>query len=617
MSNTARLRAWFRRVFFWLDKDQLNSTEQIPDMGRDHALVLSVTQPRAVPTWRQMRYATRVFQPNEKLWFVLAACGSALFLATGVVLFSTQHMSPVPAFGGTYTEAIIGAPQALNPVDAPANDADADLVSLIYSGLFKMNGTEPVPDLAEKYEWSQDGKILTVTLRDNAKFQNDQPVTADDVVFTVESIQDTARNSLLAPLFRGVTVVSVDNRTAQFTLDQPDATFPIALCVGILPIDVWQDVPAQAARLANANVKPIGSGPYRVKSFTRDNLGQIKTYTLERYEGYYGIKPHIKNIVFEFFPDINSAQDAIKSDLVDGLAFVPPLERNRFSSTARWSQPKLEIPQQAIAFFNLKDKLLSDARVRQALVLAISRQDLVDALDGQATPNDTAYPFLSTPSSTQTDLEAARKLLDAAGWALPNNDTVRVYVKPEQRKPGVPITSTPSSTKLTLEIITPDEADLVKVAEAIKRQWSLLGIQVTVSTQEQKTVLRRSTRDRDAQVVLWNVLLSSDQDLFPIWWSGQAGDRGMNFSALADKEVDTFISATKSASTTAMLAKARADLSNTINKRYAAAFLLRPAYSYVVSTRVKGVQQDIVAAKPSDRFNALTEWYVKTGWVWK
>ena len=617
MPDMARLRAWFRRVFFWLDRGNQSSSEQISDAGRDHALVLSVTQPRAVPRWRQLRYATRVFEPKEKNWFLVSILAGSIFLLTGVALLSTQHLATVPATGGTYTEAIIGTPQALNPVDAPANDADADMVALIYSGLFRMEGTEPVPDLAEKYEWSADGKTLTVVLRENARFQNGQPVTADDVQFTVESIQDSARNSLLAPLFRGVAVSTQDSRTVQFVLDQPDATFPVALCVGILPADVWEDVPAQAARLANANVKPVGSGPYRVKSFTRDNLGQIQTYTLERFEDYYGIKPHIKNVTFEFFPDMPSAEDAIKSDLVDALAFVPPLEKSRFSSAARWTQAKLEIPQQAIAFFNLKDKLLSDARLRQALILAISRPDLAETLDKQAEPSDTSYPFLPTASSTSNDLEAARKLLDASGWMLPSNENVRIYVKPEQRKAGATIVATPSSTRLTINILAPDQPDLNKLADALKRQWSLLGIQVEVTAQDQKSVLRRSTRDRDTQVVLWNVLLPPDQDLFPIWWSGQAGDRGMNFSALTDKDVDSLISATKSATSTAALNLARTKLSDTLSKRYAAAFLLRPIYAYVISTRVKGVPERIVAAEPADRFNGMADWYVKTGWVWK
>ncbi len=613
----ARLRAWFRRVFFWLDRQQNASEEQGPDTSRDHALVLSVTQPRAVPRWRQLRYATRVLDLSERRWFVATTAAGAVFALAGFALLASRHLSPVPATGGTYTEAIVGTPQAINPIDGPANDADADLVALIYSGLFRMQGMQPVPDLAEKYEWSQDGKVLTVTLRQDARFHNGRPVTAYDVQFTIESIQDPARNSLLTPLFRGVTASALDERTVQFALDQPDATFLAALCVGIVPSSIWEDVTAQAARLANANIKPVGSGPYRVKAFTRDNLGQIKTYTLESFEGYYGVKPHIKNVTLEFFPDMDTAQDAVKSDLVDGLAFVQPLDTPRFSSAARWSQAQLELPQQTSAFFNLKDKLLSDVRIRQALTMAVDRGDLVESLNKFAAPNDTAYPFVATASATQSDLEGARKLLDAAGWVLPNNENVRIFLKPEQRKPGTAVVATASSTRLTLNILAPEQEDLAKVADALKRQWSLLGIQVEISVMDQKAALKKSTRDRDAQVMLWNVLLTPDQDLFPVWWSGQAGDRGTNFSGLADKDIDTLINAAKSASSTAALDVARAKLSEALAKRFAAAPLLRPSYAYVVSQRVKGVPQTIVAAQPSDRFNGMADWYVKTGWVWK
>jgi len=612
-----RVRAFMSRVFFWHAPERQASNEQLPESERDHALVLAVTKPTQVPGWRQLRYANRILTMTEKRLLAGALAGGFLCLIGAVAMLAWQNVILVPATGGTYTEALIGDPQTINPVDAPANDADADLTALIYSGLFRMQNGEPVPDLAEKYEWNNDGKTLTVTLRRDAKFQNGLPVTADDVQFTVETAQDPARNSLLEPLFRGVVVNVQDQYTVQFNLGRPDITFLSALTLGILPAELWQDIPAASARLASLNTKPVGSGPYAVKSFTRDQRGQIRSYTLERWEGYYGIKPHISTLTFQFFPDFQSAEDAIKSDLVDSLAFVTPSATDRFKSAARWNLTSLEIPQQTIAFFNLKDKTLADQRVRQALDLAVSRQDLIDALDGKAAAADTAYPFVSTASSSYSNLDEARKLLQSSGWVLPSNDPVRIYQAGGPKPNAAQPVSTASSTKLTLTIIVPDQPDLNKVADALKRQWSLLGAQIDVRPMEEKLVLRKSTHERSSQIVLWNVLLGPDQDLFPIWWSGQTKDRGMNFSSLADKDIDSLIDQTKSASSTQMLTKVREKLSKTILARTPAAFLIRPNYTYVVSTRVKGVPQILRLAKPSDRFDAIQDWYIKTGFEWK
>ncbi|MFA6161353.1 MAG: peptide ABC transporter substrate-binding protein [Patescibacteria group bacterium] len=612
-----RAHAWVRRILFWLTPSAKTSSEQNPKTAEDHALVLSVTRPQSVPHWRQLRYATRVLSLFERRILMGALFLFFIFILTGFSLLTANHLISVPADGGTYTEAIIGEPQAINPIDAPANATDADLSSLIYSGLFRMQGMEAIPDLAGSYEWSDDGKTLTVHLQPEAKFHNGKPVTSADVAFTIESIQDTARGSLLAPLFRGVNVAAQDDRTVQFVLDQADATFPIALTVGILPAELWQDIPPTSARLANINLKPVGSGQYFVKSFTRDSYGIIRSYTLESFDRYYGIKPHIQNLTFQFYPDRQSAEDALKSDLVDAVSFIPSDEAGKFGSTARWNTEKLEIPQQTIAFFNLKDKTLTDAKVRQALNIGTNRQDLLAAYNNLASVAEMPFPFLQPTTSTPYDLDAARKLLQDAGWVVPSNDSVRIYQKPDPKKTLPAPVSTASSTKLTFTIFTPDDPALLQVSDALKRQWSLLGAQVDTKPMNAKDLLKVSSQDRNGQIVLWNILLQPDQDLFPIWWSGQAGNRGMNFSGLADKEVDTLIERTKSATSTQALTKARGDLSQAILKQSAALFLVRPFYAYVISNRIKGIPDTLQLAQPSNRFQNIGQWYIKTGLRWK
>ena len=99
-------------------------------------------------------------------------------------------MVNVPMDGGSITEGIVGTPRFINPVLA-FSDADQDLVSLIYSGLMRksINGTL-IPDLAEKYEGSKDGLIYTFTLKNKIYFHDKKPITADDVIFTINKIKD-------------------------------------------------------------------------------------------------------------------------------------------------------------------------------------------------------------------------------------------------------------------------------------------------------------------------------------------------------------------------------------------------------------------------------------------
>ncbi|MFZ6015277.1 MAG: ABC transporter substrate-binding protein [Patescibacteria group bacterium] len=608
------IRAWIDRTFFWLAPKNKSVIEQTPESERDHALVLSVTKPKAIPKWRQLRYASRILSQKERQAIALTGILGIILLLSAVILLLAKYISAVPVVGGTYTEALIGEPHALNPVDAPANQTDLDLCSLIYSGLFKQKGMELLPDLAESYSWSEDFKTLTVKIRQDANFHNGAPVTADDVQYTIEAIQDPVRKSLLSPLFKGVKAAVIDGKTIQFNLDQSDITFLNSLTVGVLPASLWINIPPQNARLANLSLKPIGSGPYKVKSFTKDNHGIIRSYALERSDDYYGIKPHIKTINFQFYPDLQPAEEALKSDLVDGLAFLMPADTQRFNSAARWHTIDLKTPQQTIAFFNVKDKTLEDLRVRQALIMAVNRQDVVAALFNRAEIADTPFPFVQSASGTITDLEGARDLLQKSGWVLPSNDNVRIFQKAEDRKDGQIPESNASSTKLTLTILVPEQTDLVNMAEVLKRQWSLLGAQIEIQSMDAAGVLKKSTRDRDAQIILWNVLLGPDQNLFPIWWSGQANDRGTNFSGISETKIDDLINQSKSATSTDGLTAVRNELSSAIMEKAPAAFLVRPHFSYIISTRIKGMPESIEIAKPSDRFNDIQTWYIKTGW---
>lgn len=610
----ARARALVQRVFFWLPSAS-PSEEHIPEAAHDHALILAVKSPRRFPSLRQIRYGIRVVL-NDRERLRLIASFVVLLLAGGVALgfLLKQRTVFVPVVGGTLTEGVVGEPASVNPVDAPANDVDRDIASLVYSGLFRMDGLDVKPDLAESYSWSDDKKTLTVTLRGDARFHNGTSVTTEDVQFTVDAIQNPVRNSPLASSFRGIKAVATDAKTIQFTQEQSDVTLLQTLTVGILPSALWQDIPPATARLADLNLKPIGSGPYRFKSFTRDSHGVLRTFTLERVDGYYGIAPYIKTVTFQFYPDRQQAEEALKGDLIDALAFSSELESK---GSSRWNVLSLELPQETVAFFNLKDKTLADENVRKALAGTIDRQEIVDAWHGHAAPVTGPYPY-STPSSTVITLDEGRALLEKAGWVLASpEDTVRIKKGTAGKTTSTSTAATASSTELEVTISTSDQPELVAVSDVLARRWSLMGAKVTVEQLPLDELLKRATRDRDTDVVLTNILLDTSQDLFPFWWSGQATDRGLNISSLADRDLDAALEAARTASTTAALEAARATISTLVNRTTPAVFLVRPFASYLIAKKVHGVSQDIVVGRPADRFHDITNWYITFGWRWK
>ncbi len=629
MTFVERLRAFFRRWFFWHGRHV--SEELAPTTTHaDHALVLAVTEPTRVPRWTQLRLFSQVVSVEERrvFWFSLIVGIFCIAVGAGDLIY--PHLEPAPRVGGSYTEALIGSPKSINPLFASANDVDRDLVALIYSGLFRLDARmEPVPDLAERYTWL-DEKTLEVRLRADARFHDGQPVTADDVVFTFDAAKNPAWRSPLLPIFRSVKTLRIDDVTVQLQLDKPFPGILAYLTTGILPAHIWQDVVETNAQIAEANLKPIGSGPYRVESFTRDAKGSILTYRLTRFSRYYGQKPYIETLQFKFFPDHTMALDGLANHQVDGVAFLPwtLASKTQIPSTI---QRSLELPQVTVAFFNTKDKLLKEDKIRQALSLAIDREELERLVKGQAGSATSPFPFLETTSTKAGNLESARMLLDELGWKEQTEaGAPRVYVAPTPRTTTNSRTraaattptstiATASSTLFTLTIDVPAQEDLIAVANWLKRRWGLIGAQVDVHVEMAETLRKRVTTDRTYQVLLWNILPTPDQDVTAFWSSTQTAEYGLNFSQIADRTIDTAIESLKAATTTSAIHASRLKLLQAIEGRTPAIFLLRPRYAYFVSDRVRipATEPVFKLANPSDRLLQSVDWYVTTGWRWK
>ena len=167
----------------------------------------------------------------------------------------------------------------MNPLYANANDTDADLTKLVYSGLVRWDPNQGlVNDLAQEISLSDDQKTYTIRLRTDARFHNGEPVTAQDVFFTIGAIQDPNYRSPLAQSLRGVVMSVVDDTTITFQLEAPFAPFLSSLTVGILPANIWGEIAPKNTPLSAMNLEPIGSGPYSFANFAKDKRGVIRSY---------------------------------------------------------------------------------------------------------------------------------------------------------------------------------------------------------------------------------------------------------------------------------------------------------------------------------------------------
>jgi peptide/nickel transport system substrate-binding protein len=199
--------------------------------------------------------------------------------------------------GGIYSEAAVGTVQTLNPI-LPESSAASDINRLIFSGLTRYNSRRQlVPDLAEKWDISADGRTYTFHLRHGVKWHDGVPFTSADVAFTLTAIQTPDSRSPLASSWQGVKFEAKDDYTIALTLPQPLSSFMDSTTLGIVPRHLLENVEPSLLREADFNQKPVGTGPFQIKTFAPS----AKEIELSANPRYYLGRPKLDEFDFKFY----------------------------------------------------------------------------------------------------------------------------------------------------------------------------------------------------------------------------------------------------------------------------------------------------------------------------
>jgi len=537
------------------------------------------------------------------------------------------HTVLVPRNGGNYVEALVGAPQTINPLFLQNNDADRDLVSLVYSGLSTYDSERNiVDDLAVRHEISQDGKTYTFFLRGDVTWHDGKPMNANDVLFTISRIQDPLTKSPLYYSFRDIRIEKVDDKTIKFILPSPFAPFLDLTTIQILPEHLWKDISPENIQRAALNLKPVGTGRWAFKSFQKDSDGTIRSYTLVRNSEYYGQKAFLDKLVFKFYPDGDSAIQALKNRNVQGVSFLPRELRDRLKQDKDLKYYIFNLPQYTAIFFNqLNNPELSSKAVRQALAYAINKDRIVkEVLAGEGSvihapilPGFLGYNEYIRQYSF--DLVKAADLLQTAGWK--KNDK-GFWSKP--LKTGVSSKKKEKNTQgeqpekiLEVSLVTVNDSEHSKAADIIKEGWTALGVSVDVRLVDPSHIKNDSIDSREYQALLYGEIIGSDPDLYPFWHSSQGRAPGLNLAVFSSPDADKLLEEGRQITDEGKRAERYRKFQEIIAEDVPAIFLYDPSYNYVVNSTIKGIRDRKEIVFPSDRFIDSGSWYLKSKRVWK
>jgi peptide/nickel transport system substrate-binding protein len=432
-----------------------------------------------------------------------------------------------------FREGVVGSPSSITSLTA-RTQADRDLSRLVFSGLVARGSDATyVPDLASSWTVDPGEETWTFKLRPSAQWQDGQPVTADDVLFTVGLLKDPAYRSALANSWREVTAAKLDEHTVQFSLATPIAGFLEDALVGILPRHLLARTPVTDLADSPFANDPVGSGPFRLVHWDATSADLIPASTAVQV-------PLLPAIELRFFSDPGTLAAAYRGGTLDSAVGLAPADALAFSKLA--GSTLLTYP--ATTFTSVAINLrpghpeLTPAAVRKALLAALNRPAMLSGVlagtgtqaDSPIPPSSWAFdPKASAPVATSSS--AATGALKAAGWTKAAGG----WQAPKAKAP------------FAFDLLSADKASnpiAWGAAELVASQWRAFGLKVThVGLAPTELVARLGAGNFVAALVDVNIGL--DPDLYPLFASSQALSGGANITGIQDSSLNSLLVAAR------------------------------------------------------------------------
>lgn len=530
---------------------------------------------------------------NTKQWigvFFVLACISFV----GIIWqWQRTSTSTLKVRGGEFSEGVIGTPRFINPVLAQSQ-SDKDLTQLIFGNI--INPNFPEGQLAKKIVQGKNKKEYILELKNDIYFQDETKITSDDVLFTVEKIQDPQIKSPLYNKWTGIDAEKIDAQNIKFTLNQEYADFPSNLHIGVLPKHLWREVPAEEFIFNSYNIRPIGSGPYTVEKISYSKEGIPRSYTLKPSKKSTAFIQHIK---LSFFENEQKLIEAFKAGKIEAVYGITANQKNKelFETESSITE---KLPRIFALFYNQQKNIaLKNKNIRNYIDAALDREELINKVfAGYAYPIESPLGKDLEEKYSQEKLISARTLIEKDGWVKEND----IYTKVIQGK----------KQALSFTLSIPNTSDLMLLATEIKEELWKEGVEIQIHPFEPSTLEQKVIRPRDYDILLFGYILEKKSDLFAFWHSSQSNDPGLNISLYSNKKVDTLLEELRNKKNPETLQKIELE----IKKDIPASFIYSPAFTYILPKKIKGVNKLNLVEK-DDRFSTIENWYVRTRKLWK
>lgn len=500
-----------------------------------------------------------------------------------------------PAYGDILVDGSIGDASNLIPLLA-SDSTSHDIAGMIYNGLVKYDkDLNIVGDLANSWDISPDGLVITFHLRKTVRWHDGHPFTADDVLFTYKTTIDPKTPTAYAGDFLRVKKAeALDPHTFRATYDRPFAPALSSWGAAILPRHLLAGKDITRSLLAR---HPVGTGPYKFKEWVN---GQ--KIVLQSNPDYFEGRPYIDGYIMRIIPDMATMFLELRAGNLDRMGLTP-LQYTRQTDSSLFREQFRKYRYLSFSYtylgYNLKNPLFADKRVRQAISSAINQDEIIQGIllglgkpaTGPFKPGTWAYnPHVKTYAYNP---QKARELLAEAGW----KDVKGTGVLEKDGRPFV------------FEIITNQGNEVrAKCAEIIQKRLAEVGITVKIRVLEWAAFVNDFINKRkfDATLLGWTIPL--DPDAYDVWHSSKTAPEELNFISYKNSEVDALLEKGRSTFDQAERKKYYDRFQEILAEEQPYTFLYVPDALPIISARFRGISP----APLGIGYNFI-RWYVPKG----
>lgn len=583
-------------------KSKVNKRKVIKKARRIETVTVRHAKRFLVKRWSNLLEVRR----NVITWILLVA---VLIGATGLQWMWCQqtYRTVAPAENTTYVEGVMGPVNTLNPLYATTS-AEKSASKLLFSSLLKYDSSGHLSyDLADNLSVDAKGTTYTVKIKSNAKWSDGQPLTADDVVFTVKLIQDNSTRSVISG-WNGVTAKAIDGTTVEFSLPNSYSAFEHALTFAILPKHILNNVSSSQLRENSFSQTPVGSGPFKINFIQNvDTATGEKIVYLTRNDNYYNGLAKVSTFELHAYPNTTAILSALSKNAVNAATDLTPADAAQIDNS-KYNVFSVPVQSGVYAILNTQSEFLSDVNVRKALQLATDtkaiRSKLPSGTNALYSPFTSSQLSESLPAAPDYDVAGAKNILEQSGWKLNKNGL--------REKDG---------KVLKISVVTTKSNEYEDVLETLAGQWRAIGVSVDTevfdTTDTTQDLTKNILQPRAYDVLLYKLDMGADPDMYAYWHSSQVSTEGLNLANYSSSVSDD------------ILASARLTLDSSLrNAKYItfakkwlsdvpAIGLYQSTMQYASGKNVTTFSKDDHIVTAVDRYNQVLDWSSSMDTIYK